>query len=266
MLILKVNIFFLYELIGKIDIDEVRGIVDERTKALVVVTPMRPWSIGLGDGDVRGMLELAKERGIVVIFDNCLRLQVFEEGLDPTQQVFKLAKDVGCDMVYLGGVDESLGLQGYNFSWLVRFGKNLDRIWEHLKAFRLVTPGPSVVTQKGFAEFMEFCGSDFQNIWASDSILYETVTKNVEYLRSHLHRFTAAVKVMILDLEKLGFEDDADFCQEFLAQKKYKCLPLKKTCGGASSGIRVCLTHNRDVYEGFTAALQDFVTQREVAR
>ena len=153
---------------------------------------------------------------------------------------------------------------------LLRFGKGLDRVWECLGAFRLVMPGPSVVMQRGFAEFMEVCGSDFQNIWASDGTLYETVTKNVEYLRSHLDRFCGAVRVcnfnstvwlsLILDLEKLGFEDDGELCQEFLVQKKYKCLPLKKTCGGASSGIRVCLTQKREVYEGFSAALQDFIT------
>jgi hypothetical protein len=211
-----------------------------------------------------------------VIIDGTLRLQVFGEGVDSVRGVFGAAKDVGCGMVWLGGVEDDMGLLGYGFSWLVRFGEGLDRVWECLEGLRRGMPGPSGVTQRGFAEFMERGGSGFQNIWVRDGALYERVTKNVEYLRSHLDRFEAAVRVcnfnstvwlsLILDLEKLGFEDDGDFCQEFLAQKKYKCLPLKKTCGGASSGIRVCLTQNREVYEGFSAALQDFINQREVAR
>lgn len=220
---------------GKIDINEIRSLADAHTKALIIVSPMSPQSITLPDTSLRPLLELAKELQIVVIFDNCFRLQIFDAGVDSTQEVFALAKDIGVDMVYLGGVDESFGLQGYNFNWLVKFGKNLDKIWEHLKAFRLVTPGPSVITQRGFAEFMEHCGSDFQNIWASDNSLHEKVTKNVEHLRQQLDRFNGAVKVcsfnstvflsLILDLAKLGFEDDEKLCQEFMVQKKYKCLP-----------------------------------------
>lgn len=256
---------------GKIDVNEIRGLVDSQTKALIVVSPISPQSITVCGNSLRDIFELAKELQIIVIFDNCLRLQIFEAGIDSTQEVFSLAKDVGVDMVYLGGVDESFGLQGYNFNWLVKFGKNLDKIWDHLKAFRLVTPGPSVITQRGFSEFMEHRGSDFQNIWASDFSYYEKVRKNVDYLRHELDR-NGVVKIynfnstvfltLILDLVKLGFEDDEELCREFMVQKKYKCLPLKKLCGGNSSGIRVCLTHNLEVYQGFAPALQDFIQKR----
>lgn len=260
------EILFELDTEGNVDNDLINNICTEKCKLLLQFDPMNPQGNVLKDETLKQLMNVARQHNLIQIQDNESR-KINWSGVDTTKRVFTYAKELGVEMIYCGSVAQDYALCGYRLGWLVKFGKNLDKIWDHLKSFRLQHSAPNSLIQKGFADFLNN-HEDSSIEWRKD--LLENYKENAKYLQENLHGFenivdvpecnaTVCCSIYILDIEKLQFDNDMAMCEEFLEMRQYKVIPLSKIFGGSRHGMRVQISHERSVYVGFVTALKEFI-------
>jgi alanine-synthesizing transaminase len=97
-----------------LDLDALRGAVNERTRAILVVSPNNPTGSYVKDDEAAALRELACARGLALVSD-----EVFAEyPLRGPPQGRSLADDDGCLTFVLGGLSKLAGLPQLKLGWI----------------------------------------------------------------------------------------------------------------------------------------------------
>jgi len=115
------------------DLDHVASQISERTRALVVINPNNPTGAVYSPGTVRGLLELARQHGLLVLSDEIYDQILFEDAVHHCAAA--LAPDLL--VLTLGGLSKTYRLAGFRSGWLVVSGPRQDAA-EYLEGLELL--------------------------------------------------------------------------------------------------------------------------------
>jgi alanine-synthesizing transaminase len=126
------------------DLDEVSSLITERTRALILINPNNPTGSIIPDESVRGLLQLALERNLLVIADEVYRELCFTE---PPTSASVLAQEIKAPTVTLESLSKTHMVPGWRIGWM-RF-TNTERMKDlmvsimRLASGRLCSPTPA---------------------------------------------------------------------------------------------------------------------------
>jgi alanine-synthesizing transaminase len=116
--------------------EEVGSLVNERTRALVLINPNNPTGSVTTDETTRALLELAERRGLLVIADEVYRELCFGEAPAPSAL---LAEESGVPVVTLESLSKTHMVPGWRVGWM-RFTHS-ERMTELMHAVNLLASG-----------------------------------------------------------------------------------------------------------------------------
>jgi aspartate/methionine/tyrosine aminotransferase len=117
----------------RIDLDSVRRAMNDRTRAILIVSPNNPTGSILHRDDLAGLADSAAAAGIPLIGD-----EVFADyRLDPAPGATHILASGDVLAFSLGGLSKSAGLPQLKLGW-IGFGGPSDRVDEILAAFEMV--------------------------------------------------------------------------------------------------------------------------------
>ena len=125
-------------------LDEIRSLINDRTRALILINPSNPTGAITPDETTRQLLELAAEHDLLVISDEVYRELCFSTA--PTAASV-LAKETGAAVVTLESLSKTHMLSGWRIGWLrfthpERMGGLADAVVK-LAGGRLCSPTPA---------------------------------------------------------------------------------------------------------------------------
>ena len=145
-------------------LDEVRSLINERTRAIVLINPSNPTGAITADETTKSLLELAAKHNLLVISDEVYRELCFKQA--PTSASV-LASDTGAAVVVLESLSKTHQLSGWRVGWM-RFApsthtRDLKAAVTRLAGGRLCSPTlaqyaiePALLgDQRPVREFME---------------------------------------------------------------------------------------------------------------
>jgi alanine-synthesizing transaminase len=115
------------------DVDHVASQITERTRALVIINPNNPTGAVYDSGTLLGLLELARQHGLLVLSDEIYD-QILYEGA-----VHRCAAALAPDLLILtlGGLSKTYRLAGFRSGWLVISGPRQDTV-DYLEGLELL--------------------------------------------------------------------------------------------------------------------------------
>ncbi|HXG66074.1 MAG TPA: aminotransferase class I/II-fold pyridoxal phosphate-dependent enzyme [Blastocatellia bacterium] len=96
-------------------LDEVRSLINERTRAIILINPNNPTGSVIPDEMTAGFLELAARHNLLVIADEVYRELCFEEQPAPASA---LAYEMGLPLVTLESLSKTHQVPGWRVGWL----------------------------------------------------------------------------------------------------------------------------------------------------
>lgn len=125
-------------------VDEIRSLINKRTRALVLINPNNPTGSITPDKTTIQLLQLAAEHDLLVISDEVYRDLCFA---DPPTSASVLAKEIGTTMITLESLSKTHMLSGWRVGWM-RFTnpekmRNLIAAITRLASGRLCSPTPA---------------------------------------------------------------------------------------------------------------------------
>src|SRR5690349_5611839 len=95
--------------------DEIKSLINERTKALILINPSNPTGAITPDETTKRLLELAAEHGLLVISDEVYRDLCFEQ---PPTSASVLADGTGATVAVLESLSKTHMLSGWRVGWM----------------------------------------------------------------------------------------------------------------------------------------------------
>ena len=124
--------------------EEVESLVNERTRALVLINPNNPTGSITDDATTRRLLEVAERRGLLVIADEVYRELCFGDAPAPASV---LASESGAAVVTLESLSKTHMVPGWRVGWMrftnARRMPELARAVHRLASGRLCSPTPA---------------------------------------------------------------------------------------------------------------------------
>lgn len=96
-------------------VDEIRSLVNNNTRALVLINPSNPTGSITPDNTTRELLEFAAERDLLVISDEVYRELCFSQ---PPTAASVLAKESGAAVITLESLSKTHMLSGWRIGWM----------------------------------------------------------------------------------------------------------------------------------------------------
>ncbi len=95
------------------DVEEIRGMIDERTRALVLINPNNPTGCQCDEETLRALLALCKEHNVVLFSDEIYDKLVF----DGRTHVSTASLDPQAKVVTFNGLSKSYVVPGFRIGW-----------------------------------------------------------------------------------------------------------------------------------------------------
>jgi alanine-synthesizing transaminase len=96
-------------------LDEVSSLINDRTRAIVLINPSNPTGAITADETTNALLELAAKHNLLVISDEVYRELCFEK---PPTSASVLASDAGAAVVVLESLSKTHMLSGWRVGWM----------------------------------------------------------------------------------------------------------------------------------------------------
>jgi N-succinyldiaminopimelate aminotransferase len=190
----------------RLDLDELRAAVTDRTTVLLINSPHNPTGTVLTDEELRGIAELAVERDLVVITDEVYEHLVFDGGRHTPLATYEGMAE---RTVSIGSAGKTFSVTGWKIGW--------------------VTGTPDVVTAVTTAkQFLTYVsGAPFQPAVAGALALgndyYEGFRDGLQAKRDRLCDGLSALGFEVYkpqgtyfvstDVRPLGYDDGIEFCR-----------------------------------------------------
>ena len=173
----------------RIDVGELSAAIDDRTRAILVVSPNNPTGSFLHKDDLVALAALCQSKQIALIGD-----EVFTDfGFDPELRHPSVLEAEGVVSCSLGGLSKSAGLPQVKLGW-IGFGGPAARVREVIDAFEVVADtylSVSTPTQVALPALIER-GSDVRDQ------IRRRIRRNLDALRKAVSGFPS---ISLLDVE-----------------------------------------------------------------
>lgn len=209
------------------DLDEMRSLVDSRTKAILINNPSNPCGSNFTRQHVTDILRLAEELKIPVVSDEIYAGMVWEG------ETFTSVADVKCDVprIILGGVSKAFVAPGWRMGWIIRVDpkKCLNNFMAGAAALTTLIVGPGALIQGAMTEFLQGTPADYFKT------LIKTLSDNSNYFYTRFNKIPglrasrpqgAMYFVFEIDFSKFdGMKTDIDFMNLLFEEENILVLP-----------------------------------------
>jgi len=245
-------------------IDQVRSLVSERTRALVLINPNNPTGAIIPDSIVSQMLEIAAQNGLLVIADEVYRDLCFSKTPTPASV---LAQTIGVPVVTLESLSKTHMLSGWRVGWM-RF-TNLEAMTDLIGAItrlasgRLCSPTPA---QYAIAPALNG-GTDFLQGFMNDiRIRRDLAVAQVNEIPGLSCTTPAAAFYLMIKVKGLGSEADESFVLDLLEQTGVLVVHGSGFgCAPSDGYFRLVYLANPKTIETAFSAIREFMQSRRDA-
>lgn len=117
-------------------LDDLRLMVSDRTRLIVINTPHNPTGAALSASEIREVYEIAEEAGATVLCDEAYRWLEVPGGEPPAPPI----RDLGERGISVGTVSKPFGLPGLRIGWIAAPADVVARCWA-MRDFISLSPG-----------------------------------------------------------------------------------------------------------------------------
>ena len=195
-------------------VDEVRSLITDRTRALVLINPNNPTGSIIPDEVVRQLLGVAAENDLLVIADEVYRELCFVQAPAPSSV---LAQDSGTLLVTLESLSKTHMVPGWRIGWM-RF-TNADKMKDLIQAImrlasgRLCSPTPAQYAVKpaltGSKDFLQTFIADIKG-------RRDRAAEHVRSIGGLTCFIPEAAFYMMIKVNELGNRTDEQFVLDLL--------------------------------------------------
>jgi alanine-synthesizing transaminase len=195
-------------------VDEVRSLINPRTRAIVLINPSNPAGSITPDNTTRELLALAAERDVLVISDEVYRELCFSTA--PTAASV-LAKEKGAAVVTLESLSKTHMLSGWRIGWLrfthpERMGGLADAVVK-LAGGRLCSPTPA---QYAVAPALESSKDYINNFLKEIKVRRDLATSRIASIEGLSCVVPEAAFYLMVKTDHLGGRTDEQFALDLL--------------------------------------------------
>ena len=195
-------------------LDEVKSLINKRTRALILINPNNPTGSIIPDDDARQLLELATEHNLLVIADEVYRELCFTE---PPTASSVIAEELGTPLVTLESLSKTHMVPGWRIGWM-RFTHaekmtSLITAIHRLADGRLCSPTPS---QYAVPPALEGGKDYLQGFIAEIKKRRDLAVANIERIEGLSCQYPAAAFYMMIKVDDLQGRTDERFVLDLL--------------------------------------------------
>jgi aspartate aminotransferase len=134
----------------KIDTSELKTIITQKTKALILNYPSNPTGATYNEDELRGIVDVAMKAGLVIISDEIYE-KIIYDGLTHTP-VVKLGEDIKKSTILVNGVSKSYSMTG----WRIGYAAGDKRVVEAMNNLQgQSTSNPTSISQRAATEALK---------------------------------------------------------------------------------------------------------------
>ncbi len=202
----------------QIDVDSILNVIDENTKAILIINPNNPTGSYLSDREKEKIKEVAKEYNLSLIVDEVF----FDFNIDSSEYK-SFANERDCLTFVLSGISKILALPQMKLSWIVVCGEEKSKN-EALERLELISDNylsVSIPIQNALGDFFSY-GKEIKKLILSR--IKENYKIIKEILDGHFRVLTTSGGWnTIIELPKIISEDE--WVKKLLVQKKCLTYP-----------------------------------------
>jgi aspartate/methionine/tyrosine aminotransferase len=199
------------------DLAALEQLIRPNTKMIYINTPSNPTGINMSLEVFESVMNLAKERGIIVFCDEVYR----ELEHDPSMRLPAVC-DVYENAISLGSMSKSYGLPGLRLGWLTSRNPNLLEKCLHFKYY-------TTICSSAPSEFLTALALRQRKTILADNL--EILRRNLPILEAFLARHSNLFSWVKPNASPIGFPkvniagDVTDFCEEIVRETGVLLLP-----------------------------------------
>lgn len=207
------------------DMEDIRGKITEKTKAILVINPNNPTGAVYSREVLLGIADLARKHHLVLLSDEIYDRLVMDNL--PYDSIAALAPDVPC--VTFNGLSKSHIICGFRCGWMVFSGKELDEVKGAVMQLASMRLCGNAVTQLAIPAALTDSYST-REMLIPGGRLFEQRKATIEVLEtipgvSLVPNRAAFYLFPSIDGNMYDFESDQDFAMQFLHEKHILVIP-----------------------------------------
>lgn len=240
-----------------IDLEHMKSLVDENTKAIVVNNPSNPCGSVWSKEHILEILDVVKQLHVPLISDEVYFDMVFE---GKTFYSFgDLSEDV--PVLIVGGIAKRYLVPGWRLGWVLIQDRHdlLSEIRQGMYKLAQLTLGANSLVQSILPEILHNTPQEFYD--NSNRLLEEHATYLVQRISKidgmHVIPPGGAMYIMVqVEVDKLDVKDDVDFTQKLLTEENVFVLP--GTIFGAVGFVRLVVCSPLEKLKMACDRMEDF--------
>jgi N-succinyldiaminopimelate aminotransferase len=190
----------------RLDLDELRATVTDRTTVLLINSPHNPTGTVLTDAELRGIAEVAVEHDLVVITD-----EVYEHLVFDSAQHIPLASYEGMAerTVSIGSAGKTFSVTGWKIGWVTGSPEVVTAVNTTKQFLTYVSGAPF---QPAVAGALALGNDYFESFRDTLQGKRDRLCDGLERLGFGVHR-PEGTYFVTTDVRPLGYEDGVEFCR-----------------------------------------------------
>jgi N-succinyldiaminopimelate aminotransferase len=190
----------------RLDLDELRAAVTDRTTVLLINSPHNPTGTVLTDAELRGIAEVAVEHDLVVITD-----EVYEHLVFDSAQHIPLASYEGMAerTVSIGSAGKTFSVTGWKIGWVTGSPEVVTAVNTTKQFLTYVSGAPF---QPAVAGALALGNDYFESFRDTLQGKRDRLCDGLERLGFGVHR-PEGTYFVTTDVRPLGYEDGVEFCR-----------------------------------------------------
>ncbi|XLR41394.1 hypothetical protein S83_026054, partial [Arachis hypogaea] len=213
-----------------VDIDSLEALADDKTMAMVLVSPSNPCGNVFTYQHLKRVAETARKLGIFVISDEVYAHIAFGSNPFVPMGVFSSIVPV----ITLGSISKRWILPGWRFGWIATCDPHgifqKTGIAANIESYMEITNDPPTFMQAAIPEILERTNDEFYSknldiTREAANALYERFKEIPSLICPHKPDGAMAVMVQINLSQIEGIADDVDFCVKLAKEESLLILP-----------------------------------------
>lgn len=248
------------------DLDEIKGLVDDSTRALLITNPSNPCGSSFSKAHLADIIALAAELKVPIVSDEIYAGMVYEGESFTSVAAFGSA----VPRFVIGGTAKYFMAPGWRLGWsmLVDRDGHAASITEAMHNIGMMSLGANALVQKALPEILSTCGPAF-------------LRRNMTEIEGNARYFVAALEkcpglscqqpqgalyIMVkIDLDAFdGFADDVQFYKALEDEENVQVIP--GTYLFSPGFFRVCITRPILVIQQVMPRLADFCQRHQKSK
>ncbi|XP_039273937.1 tyrosine aminotransferase-like [Styela clava] len=253
------------ERMWEIDLNHLESLIDEKTRAIVVVNPSNPCGSNFPKNHVKNILAVASKHKIPLISDEIYAGMVFR----PLEFTSCAALSDDVPILTCGGISKIFLVPGWRLGWVVMHDRNNvlgQKIRNALTCLTQRILGPCTLVQAILPKILE----DSDNSYMDRAI--NIIQTNAEYAFSHIANMPglqpvtpqAAFYMMVgISMKNFPeFKSEVEFTEALVSEQSVFCLPA--TCFDYPNYFRIVLTVPEEKLKEAMTRMEEFCKEHFV--